>query len=68
MARGGRGEVGGDHKKAIYKRKLPKKAVWTVCRFNLMFNVWMLLRSVDNLLKNKLEEIVNVLCSLFDLA
>ena len=50
--------MGGDHKKAIYKRKLPKKAVWTVCRFNLMFNVWMLLRSVDNLLKDKLEEIV----------
>ena len=39
-------------------RKLPKKWVWTVCRFNLMFNVWMLLRSVDNLLKDKLEEIV----------
>ena len=68
MWRGGRWEVGGDHKKAIYKRKLPKKWVWTVCRFNLMFNVWMLLRSVDNLLKDKLEEIVNVLCSLFDLA
>ena len=33
-----------------------------------MFNVWMLLRSVDNLLKDKLEETVNVLCSLFDLA
>ena len=33
-----------------------------------VYKVWMLLRGVDDLLKDKLEEIVNVLCPLFDLA